>query len=194
MDNELSRGDRAPVIGEFIPAPGTFAEYEIGTDLTGLYSEPPNGLVLHYGAIVEGNLLSGSVWDDAQSALDFFSERAGAGLTEMVRRLAAPGRDPDLSYKLMPAVATVVGRAADTFDLRPRGEAVGTVLIRRPGAALPDGEDPNLILAVKLGAEDDHTLFEYFASEPPTIPEDASIARLHSLYTTEAGLRAVSCG
>jgi hypothetical protein len=120
--------------------------------------------------------------------VDFFAARAGDGLTEFVRRLTAPHRDPDLSYQLKPVEAAVVGPAAHDFELRPRGAANGAVLVRTPGAALPSAESAGLIVAARLGDVDDDVLYEFRDAAPPEVTEHAQLIHLHSIFTTAPGL------
>lgn len=164
------------------------AEYEMASDLTGIFVEPPQGLVVHYAGPIDGLVLSGSFWAHRQSALDFFAGRAGDGLTEFVRRLTAPHRDPDLSYQLKPIEDFVIGPVAGDFELRPRGEADGAALVRTPGAPLPPADSPGLIVAARLGEDDDNLLYEFRDSAPSEVVEDVIVIDLHSVFTTAQGL------
>jgi hypothetical protein len=175
-------------IGEFDLIPGTMAEYEMASDLTRVFVDPPAGLVVHYAAPIGDLVLSGSLWAARQNALDFFSGRAADGLTEFVRRLTAPQRDPDISYQLKPVEDAVIGPAARDFELRARGAADGAVLIRTPGAALPSAESAGLIIAARLGEVDDAMLYAFCDSTPSEVSEDAQVINLHSIFTTAPGL------
>ncbi|MBJ7353894.1 MAG: hypothetical protein JHC98_03640 [Thermoleophilaceae bacterium] len=181
-----------PAIGEFDPIEGTMAEYEMASDLTGIFVNPPEGLVIHYAGPIGAMVLSGSLWAARQNALDFFAGRAGEGLTEFVHRLTAPQRDPNLSYQLKPVEQSVIGPRAGDFEVRPRGSAKGAVLIRTVGAELPPATSPELIVAVRLGELDDHTLYEFRATAPNDLAEAAEVIQLHSIFTTAPGLAVLS--
>lgn len=183
-----------PSIGEFKPMPGTMAEYELASDLTGIYEKAPRGLVIHYAGPIGDLVLSGSLWARRQYALDFFAERAGEGVTELVRKLNAPGRDPDLTYQLLPTAGITVGRRARDFELRARGAADGAVLIRTPGAPLPPSGRDDLILSALREDEDGHILYEFLTGVPAEIAEGAQLIHLHSIFTTGPGLDEVASG
>ncbi|MFT4049202.1 MAG: hypothetical protein QM648_05110 [Solirubrobacterales bacterium] len=192
MEGSANLPDPGPAIGEFAPVPGTMAEYEMGSDLTRVFADPPRGLVVHYAGPIDDLVLSGSLWARRQSALDFFSERVGDALTELVRRLMSAERDPDLSYELLPVDEIVVGPAAPDFVLRPRGEAGGAVLVRTPGGAMPDPQEQGLILAAARRSGPNTMLYEFHADRPDSIDERAELITLHSIFLTEPGLAAVS--
>lgn len=181
-------GDQRPVIGEFDPIEGTLAEYEMGSDLTGIYVKPAPGQALHYAGLIGESVLTGSLWVARQNALDFFVEVAADRLTEFVRRLMAPHRDPDLSYQLKPVEQVVIGPAASDFEKRARGAANGAVLVRTPGAAVPAADSAGLVIAVRLGEEDDNQLYEFRDAAPPEPSGSAQIIHLHSLFTTAPGI------
>jgi hypothetical protein len=183
-----TNGASHPAIGEFNPIEGTMAEYELASDLTGIFVEPPPGQVLHFGGPIDNLVLSGSVWATRQQAVNFFAVRAGDGITEFVRRLTAPHRDPDLSYQLKPVEELVVGPAAHDFELRPRGEADGAVLLRTPGAKLPPADSAGLILAARLSDVDDRMLYEFRDAMPREVAAGAQVIHLHSIFTTAQGL------
>jgi hypothetical protein len=180
--------DQRPAIGEFNPIEGTLAEYEMGSDLTGIFVNPPTGQAVHYAGLIGNTVLTGSLWVSRQNALDFFTDSAADQLTEFVHRLMAPHRDPDLSYQLKPAEEVVIGPAAGDFELRARGAADGAVLMRTPGAAAPAADSAGLVVAVRLGEEDDNLLYEFRDSAPPGPSDDAQIIPLYSLFTTAPGI------
>lgn len=182
---------RRPTIGEFNPIEGTLDEYDLASDLTGIFVEPPRGLVVHYAGRRDGIVHAGSLWATQQSALDFFSARVGDGLTELVHRLTAPERDPDLTYHLRPVESIVVGPDADNFALRPRGKTGGAVLVRTPGAELPPADDPGLVIAARLTELDDEMLYEYRSAPPNDLAEDAHVIELHALFAVPPGVASV---
>ncbi len=191
MDGDQPDERLRPSIGEFNPIEGTLEEYDLASDLTGIFVKPPAGLVVHFAGRYDGLVLSGSLWATQQAALDFFSARVGEGLTELVRRLTAPERDDDLTYHLKPVVGVVVGPDADDFALRPRGETGGAVLVRTPGAALPPVDDPGLVVAAKLTGIDDEMVYEYRSVRPEQIPGGAHVMELHALFALPSGVDAV---
>jgi hypothetical protein len=187
-------GDQRPAIGEFNPIEGTLAEYEMGSDLTGIFVNPPVGQAVHYAGLIGATVLTGSLWASRQDAVDFFAATAVEGLTEFVHRLMAPHRDPDLSYQLRPAEAVVIGPAAVDFELRPRGKADGAVLVRTSGAALPPADSSGLVAAARLGAEDHDMLYEFRDAAPPEPSEDAEVIQLYSLFTAAPSIARLAQG
>jgi hypothetical protein len=185
-------GDQGPVIGEFDPIEGTLAEYELGSDLTGIYTNSPTGQALHYAGRIGETVLTGSLWVARQNALDFFVATLADQLTEFVRRLTAPHRDPDLSYQLKPVEEVVIGPAAGAFESRARGHADGAVLVRTPGAAVPVADSPGLIAAARLGDEDGNVLYEFRDSAPLEVSDNAQLIDLYSLFTTAPGIAALA--
>lgn len=177
-----------PTIGEFKPVPATLDDYNLASDLTGVFREPPSGLVIHYAGLLGDQLLSGSLWAARHNALDFFAAHAGPGLTELIGRLAEPGRDTDISYQMMPVHASVIGPSAADFNLRPRGEAGAATLVRTPGGSLPSESAEGLIVAAQLGAEDRNLLYEIYDHRPANVAGDAELIALHVAFVTAGGV------
>lgn len=180
-----------PAIGEFNPIAGTLEEYDLASDLTGIMVQQPHGLIVTYAGRYDGLVLAGSLWVTQQAALNFFSARVGEGLTELVHRLTAPERDPDLTYHLKPVEAIVVGPDADDFALRPRGQTGGAVLVRTPGAKLPAADEPGLVIAARLTELDDEMLYEYRSTPPTELAGGAHMMELHALFAVPPGVAAV---
>lgn len=182
-----------PVIGEFKPIPGTMEEYELGSDFTRIFSDPPRGIVMHYaGKVNAEEVITGSFWIYRQAPLDFFAERVGDALTDLVKALSAPERDPDLSYGLYEVSRVMLGPAAAEFDRRPRGEANGAVLVRVAGGHFPERAFPETIASLEVIRDEGPVLYEFRTSAPESVAEDAEVIELHSIFTVAAGLDAIA--
>lgn len=168
-------------LGEFTPVVGTMADYELASDLTGVYADPPPGLVIHYAGPIGEQVLSGSLWVSRQSASDFFARSAGRGLTELVHRLATPERKADISYDINEVLSVKTGPAAADFIDRPRGQAGGAVLLRTAADAPPATSRAGLILETLVPTANGTLLYEMLAEPPAEIPDQSQLIQLHSL-------------
>lgn len=178
-------------LGEFAPVPGSMADYEVASDLTGVFSDPPAGLAIHFAGPIDGTVLSGSIWEARQSAREFFVRSAGEGLTELVHRMATAGRNSDITYKMEEVTALRVGDAASDFVNRPRGEAGSAVLLRTPHLDALGAARPGLILATVVPTDSGTLHYEFLDHEPERIGEATELIRLHSLTAYEPALATV---
>lgn len=163
------------MIGEFDPLPETMAEYERVGDLTRIFDDIPEGIVIHYAGLTGGEVLSGSLWVSRECALDFFAER-----------------DPNLTCGLGEVRNALIGPEAERFHARPRGEAGGAVLVRVPGGHFPEKPLPGLIAALDVLKPDGPVLYEFRSEHPEAVAANAEVTALHSLFTASPGLDAIA--
>lgn len=173
-----------PVLGVFNTPGGSLDGYLSAARQTGVATDPPEGLALHWSASVPEGMLAGSLWRSRGEVERFFASALSGAITEVAHQSAASGTSgPDYSYELHPVDGLAVGEISAEFAGRGLGEAAGAVLERGPASELKDPPDGLIMRALFSTAEGPSAYGFWTSAEVAPCDEGDEVIELHTLFT-----------